>query len=60
MADMTDFIVVADAIWHSGEGKTYLKGQTISLPASTKVGPGSSVMPAERVKKDKPDKPEKD
>lgn len=47
---MADFIVEAESVWHSTEGRFYLKGQTINLPASTKVGPESSVRPAEKAK----------
>lgn len=50
MSEMADFIVEADSVWHSGEGKFYLKGQTISLPASTRVVPGGSVRSAEKAK----------
>lgn len=58
MSDMADFIVEADSVWHSGEGRFYLKGQTISLPASTKVVPGGSVRHAEKAKPKKPEKPD--
>lgn len=56
MTAMADFIVEADSVWHSEEGRFYLKGQTISLPASTKVVPGGSVRPADKAKPKKPEK----
>lgn len=56
MVEHADFIVVADSVWHSGEGKTYLKGQTIILPANTKTTAESSVQPAAKAKKPKPEK----
>lgn len=56
MAEMADFIVVADSVWHSGEGKMYLKDQIISLPASTKTTAESSVQPVVKAKKLKPEK----
>ena len=47
---MADFLVVAESVWHSGEGKVYRKGQIISLPASTKTKPESSVQPVAKTK----------
>ena len=45
MADLADFIVVAEEVWHSTEGKMYRKGEIIRLPANLKVTNESSVQP---------------
>lgn len=60
MADMVDFIVEADSVWHSAEGKFYYKGQTISLPDSTKTVDGGAIKRAEPVEPVKGKKPRAD
>lgn len=44
------FEVVADKLWHSTECRFYVKGDTIELPADTKVTEHSSVRPIEKPK----------
>ena len=44
------FEVAADKLWHSTECRFYVKGDTIELPANTKITPGSSVQPIKKAK----------
>lgn len=60
MVEMADFIVAADSVWHSSEGKFYFKGQTISLPDSTKTVEGGAIKRAEPVDPVKGKKPRAD
>lgn len=45
---MAQFIVKADKLWHSGECKTYVKGDIVSLPDDTKVS--DSIAPVKKGK----------
>lgn len=47
---LAKFEVVADKLWHSTECRFYVKGDTIELPADTKVTDNSSVRPIEKTK----------
>lgn len=47
---LAKFEVVADKLWHSTECRFYVKGDTIVLPADTKVTDNSSVRPIEKTK----------
>lgn len=42
---MADYEVVADQVWHSGEGKYYKKGEIISLAEGIKCTAESSIKP---------------
>lgn len=47
---LAKFEVVADKLWHSTECRFYVKGDTIELPADTKVTEHSSVQPIKKAK----------
>ena len=58
--ELAPFTVVAEKLWHSTECKFYFQGETVMLPASTKVREDSAVQPiapeAEAAKGKKSDK----
>lgn len=56
---MAQFVVIADKLWHSGECKTYVKGEIVTLPDNTQVGDGDVIAPLKKKGK-APDAPQAD